>query len=332
MSPPTAKELGRILPDNIRLLSSLIARKPTAHTKKWASVPEQSFFYYTRTNTINLIHSMNEMLIENGWPFPPLFDVNQELELLSKDFDLDKRFGMGIFRQLLLQRSLHRRFLSSSIRSEPKTRAMMYEFHYVRNFRRLYRKLFEIWSKDKVLEKKKAVLSDIRKCYERKLWSACISTALPLLDLLMRDVLVSNSLNATIQLMTQALYTHAGLTANAFKPGYAVEHLPFNNISHNTFARSLEGDLRLPGIYLASFFEFANPYYAWYLLASKNAPEKLNRHAVIHCAGDYWSRANAIKLLCFLELTRRMRPFFRILIHGETVAMDVIESLRSEFG
>jgi hypothetical protein len=146
----------------------------------------------------------------------------------------------------------------------------------------------------------------------------------------MRDVLVSNSLNATIQLMTQALYTHAGLTADAFKPGYAV--LPYIGVPHNTFARSLEEDLRLPGIYLASFFEFANPYYAWYSLASKNPPEKLNRHAVMHCAGDYWSRANAIKLLCFLELTRRMRPFFRILIHGETVARDVIESLRSEFG
>lgn len=331
MSPPTARELGEVLPDNIRLLSSLMARKPAVRIKKWATIPEQAFFYYTRTNTINLIHAMNEMLIENGWPFPPLFDAKQESELLAKDFVLDKRFGMGIFRQLLSQRSLHRRFLFSSS-SNPKTRAMLYEFHYVRHFRCLYRRLFEVWSQDEILEKKKAVLSDIRKCYERKLWAACISTTLPLLDLLMREVLESNKLTDTVQLITNALFEHAGLTANAFKPGYALWDSPYEGLSHNTFAKSLEEDLRLPGIYLASFFEFANPYYAFYKLSSGKPPEKLNRHAVIHCAGDYWSRANAVKLLCFLELTRRMRPFFKILIYGEAVADEVIECLRAEFG
>jgi len=183
VSPPSTKELGEILPVNIRLLSSLIARKPAQRTDQWASVPEQSFFLYTNTSTINLIHSMNEMLVENGWPFPPLFDARQELELLKKDGRLDRRFGYGIVRQLLLQRSLTHRLLYATS-SNPKIKAMRYEHVFFRYFHSVHRKLFKIWSEDKVLEKKKTVLSDIRTCYERKLWSACISTTLPLLDLL----------------------------------------------------------------------------------------------------------------------------------------------------
>jgi hypothetical protein len=196
-------------------------------------------------------------------------------------------------------------------------------------FRAEEKKLFSRWLAHPLLGRRDQIVKEVRECYRRELWAACISTTLPLLDLVMRDYLESDRLNATVQILRDALFSEAKLEPKDLKPGYAIWDGKSDPTAGNTFAATLEEDLRLPGVYLASFFEFANRYYGWYSSSSAEAPTFLNRHAVIHCAAEYWTESHAVKLLLFLDLTLRVRPFLRILIHGADVVDDVLNELRA---
>ena len=78
MSP---QALAATLPGNLRYLSSLIARKPREFTGEWAASAEEAFSLYTRTSTVNLILSWNELLAEYRWPFPAYLDMREEAAL-----------------------------------------------------------------------------------------------------------------------------------------------------------------------------------------------------------------------------------------------------------
>jgi hypothetical protein len=63
-------QLAADLPDNIRYLSELIAKKPKVYCEQWAATVDESFSHYTKTNVVNIIHCNNAFLSEVGWPFP----------------------------------------------------------------------------------------------------------------------------------------------------------------------------------------------------------------------------------------------------------------------
>src|SRR5579864_6798173 len=76
-----AKNLARVLPSNIRFLSTLIAKKPASFTPEWASTPDEAFSLYTNTSTVNFFLSFSDVLAEQNWPFPAYLDLKREKQL-----------------------------------------------------------------------------------------------------------------------------------------------------------------------------------------------------------------------------------------------------------
>ncbi len=58
-------------------------------------------------------------------------------------------------------------------------------------------------------------------------------------------------------------------------------------------------------------------YYSFFTVEESHPSTFLNRHAVMHCGSDYWTKDNAIKMLMFLDLALRIKPAILVLIHGQ---------------
>ena|SRR5438094_5816276 len=129
------------------------------------------------------------------------------------------------------------------------------------------------------------------------------STALGLLDFIMREYFQTNRLDVSLQTLRNA-FDKARILPRHLKPGYGVWDLTQETESGILFS-SLDEDLRLPGVFLSSFVEFGSSYYAWYKIADET-PSTLNRHAIMHCASKYWAPHNAARLLTFLDLSLRL--------------------------
>jgi hypothetical protein len=149
------------------------------------------------------------------------------------------------------------------------------------------------------------------------MWAACISTTVPLLDFAMRAYFQTEKLNVSLQVLRDAFFNEAKLKPKDLMPGIAIWAGHVDPERGNTFAKSLNEDLRLPGIYLSSFFEFADRYYGWYSSADGTPCTALNRHAIMHCSSEYWTEPNAVRILTFLDLTLRLELVLKVLIRGE---------------
>ena len=324
--PKSKKELGSQIAGNIRLLAALIARKPAKYTPDWARTPEESFFLYTKTSTVDLVHSFNEGFIAEGWPFPAYVNLEQEIRASFKMFG--NRWIL-LLRVISGKSGLFLQFFNAAL-NNPENAKSQTDRVMARYFRYHSGAILQKWKSLPLLSGKNLLVDEISATYKKRLWASCISTTLPLLDFVMRNYLNTENLNAGIQLLRDAFFTVANLRAKDLKPGYAIWTAKDDPERGNTFAKSLEEDLRLPGIYLASFFEFANRYYAWYSSTKGTPPTELNRHAVIHCASDYWTEVNAAKLLTFLDLTLRLEPYLRIIIHGESAADEILTTFKKQ--
>jgi hypothetical protein len=183
-----------------------------------------------------------------------------------------------------------------------------------REFRSHSSRIFDYWRASKVLSSKVPIIRDIELTYRHEYWAACIPTALPLLDFLIRTYLETDQLNVTIQTLLNA-FERASILPKDLMPGYAIWKGQENPADGNTIASSLDDDLRLPGVLLSSFVKFANAYYGWYK-TDTNEPKILNRHAILHCATDYWTREYTSKLLTFLDLALRLQHPLEVIIHG----------------
>ena len=193
------------------------------------------------------------------------------------------------------------------------------------------KRVFNTFMKTSLLSGKQAIVRDIEEAYKRELWSACIVSVMPLLDFIMRRYFGTTRLDDNIQVLRNAFVEHAGLRSKDLMPGsIAVGEGRLNPNTGNTFAKMIEEDLRLPGIYLASFLEFADRYYCWYKSSDIPPNTSLNRHAVMHCASEYWTKANAVRILSFLHLIIYLEVPLKILILGEA-ALPQITHLQSRF-
>lgn len=315
----SARELGAALPERIRLLSSLITRKPATYTPQWASTVDQAFTLYTRTQTINLLQSLNHGLIDLDWPFPGYLDLPAEIAKASKDLKWTlagwfERLRLGwhgpsLFLSVLESLTAQRE--SSAIAQDTIDGTMVHSFQAYEN------KVFEALLTARVLKSKKPILKDLEQAYRRRMWAACITTTFPLLDFVVRTFFATQKINVTIQVLRDAFVNKANLQPKDLMPGLAVWDGLLNPTQGNTFAKTIEEDLRLPGIYLSSFFEFADRYYGWYKSTGAPARIPLNRHAIMHGAYEYWTQPNAVRMLTFLDLVIRLEPALRVLIHGE---------------
>jgi hypothetical protein len=325
MAKQSVKELGRTIPERLRLLSSLIARKPSQYTPEWASSIEQAFSLYTNTNTVNLVNCLNDALMERDWPLPAYIDLKIELRLAISNFGASLKGLLGLPKMLWTGFSLSWLVLGTSLlyHNDPHKAEKALSRIMIYFFKKHSKEVFKYWENSPLFKEKLQIIGDIKNTFRRKYWASCITTTLTLLDYLMREIFETEKLNVTIQVLRDAFFKEAKLESKDLKPGSAVWDGARNPEKGNTFAKSLEEDLRLPGVYLASFFEFANRYYEWYKSSNETVGSPLNRHAIIHCSSEYWSEENAVRILSFLDLTLRLEPFLKLLIHGKNANSDM---------
>lgn len=308
------KKLGQSLPENIRILSRLIARKSSAHTKEYAYTIEDSFSKYTRTNIINILRGWNDELIDYDWPFPSYLNINNEIKKIMWEFDqhLSKLRFISIPLSVILRgpSSLTLSFLSLSDSPRPT-----YNFFMTYIFMLNQKKIFSDLLNSPVLESKRKVIEDIKQAYRRGMWAACITTTIPIFDYTIRAFLGSNRLMDTIQVLRDAFLNEANLSPTSIMPGFSHGD---SNIKDNEkpFFDTLEEDLRLPGVFLSSFFEFSDRYYEWHNASDIPVRSQINRHAIMHGSYNYWSRANAARIISFLHLLISLETPLKILIHG----------------
>jgi len=229
------KQLAAALPANIQHLAGLIARKPEEYTNQWAATGDEAFSLYTRTSTVNLVLSLNDILAESGWPFPSFLNLREELNV---------RLWPIISWRLLWRGSL---FASLAARagSEDAERRCHIDKLMVRIFRRHQRRIFGYWLQSRLLQGKKPILKGIQATYQRGIFAACMPTLLPLLDFVMRDYFETNRLDASITTLRDA-FDKAGILPKHLKPGYAILDAKKDPGATSLFS-TIENDLRLPG-------------------------------------------------------------------------------------
>jgi len=288
------------LKKNLEMLRKAITRKPEKYEPDYAFKFCDSFTRYTRTSTINLILSLSELLLENKWPFPAYI-----LESSGNNWGKAKSY-LALFSISFLKK-IKNSLILFNLPFKPQSPSS-YEKD-INNFMvvsfSLHEKnIFIDWRKNHNFQDKFYLIDNIRTCYKKGLWYACIVASFPLLDLLCRKYFNSNKLERDISSMLSTFKT-AGITSNHLKPGYIAwdiakeQGLPTDEVTQT--------DLRLIGIGLGSFLDFAGIYYSWY--RKDKGTSELNRHAIIHCASvssDLWTRENATKLLIFIDLTLRL--------------------------
>jgi len=301
------------LKKNLELLRQAITRKPERYESDsdFAIKFSDSFTKYTRNCKVNLILSFSELLLEHKWPFPAYI----------LEFSSDK---WGKFRSYLA-------FFTIMYFIKIKKFLILFDFPFkprppnqlpsqdklTDDFMILYfwlheTKIFIDWQRNHIFQDKVYLIDNIRSCYKKGLWYACIVASFPLLDLLCREYFNSDNLAKQITAILKA-FEKAGITSRDMKPGYIAWDIAKEQGKSSDEAS--QTDLRLIGIGLGSFLDFAGIYYSFY--KDDKRTEELNRHAILHCASvssDLWTRENATKLLIFIDLTLRLEDSLCILL------------------
>ncbi len=293
------------LKSNLKKLRASIARKPDQFESEYAITIQDSFTKYTRTSTINLILASNEVLCEFNWPFPAYMLGSKRLSI---------KIVLALIPFMLTDKTREIfQLLNTNKKSSPFSNQEL-QFHISKSMVRLFRlhkgEIFSYWKNHHFLQDKNYIIDNIKRTYRKGFWYACMTSAFPLLDFLCRKFFNTKCLNRDITYLI-VMFKKAGIFPRDVKPGYIAWEVAEES-GENT-QQATEKDLRLVGIVLGSFLEFADVYYAWYRKdASTN---ELNRHAIMHCASqDLWTEENATKVLVFLDLTLRLEPVFNILL------------------
>lgn len=279
---------------------------------------------YTRTSTINLFNALNVCLMELDWPFPAYIDLRKEMEKPLYCGGPESNRWQKFFKRIKRHTSLKYVVLMAAIAksSDEKEGLRLCDDEMASIFDRHRIEFFSSLFQSHILQPKRQILQDIEKAYCKKMWAACISTTYPLLDYIIRNYFTTEKINVSIQVLRNAYFEIAKLQSKDLMPGNSIWDGKSNPEKGNTFAKTVEEDLRLPGIFLSSFFSFSDIYYGWYK-STKAAPQTpLNRHAIIHCSSEYWTKPNAVKILTFLDLTIRLELVLKILIQGERAMID----------
>lgn len=295
------------LQKNLEKLRRSIARKPSSYTDDYAKTINETFTKYTRTRTINFILSVNEVLLEYEWPFPV--------------YTLGNRFAFGKF--VVVASPIIFEFFpfkkqnttignkNHNNLSEQKIQVDLDKLM-TRHFYLCKRQIILSWKTNPIFLNKHEIIDDIYKTYTKKYWYACMVSALPLLDLVCRKVLNTPDLRKGIAALV-TMFNKAGVHAENVKPGYVAWEVSRKNGGNASEAN--ESDLRLIGVALGSFLDFAGKYYAYSPKDRSGSDKVVNRHAVIHCAvDDIWTRENATRILIFLDLTLNLKPVLDVLL------------------
>lgn len=298
------------LKSNLKKLRWAIARNPSKYTPAFTITVLSSFTKHLKTSEVNLLLAINDVLFEHKWPFPAY--------LLGSRWAVQK-FSFALLPVALTQKA--RSFFKIE-RPLPvnfqtiSTEELNHEFFrgaeklMFRLFLLHEREVFAYWETNHSLQDKQYLINNIRSCYKKELWYACITSAFPILDFLCRKYVNTNHLDQDIPRLV-ACFKEAGVLSRNLKSSFITWDA--SALDEESASEAEQNDLRLVGSLLGSFLDFASIYYTGN--RKDEGAGDINRYAIIHCASPHlWTRENATKVLVFIDLTLRLEPTFKILL------------------
>lgn len=306
-----AKEIADALLPNLRALSARIARKPPQFDPRWARSISESFTLYTRTSTVNLLVALGDLLREYHWPFPAFIDLEEELHGFGGEM---RSVRHRLLRALLGEGPLTIAIMEiATSRSDERTQHQLIDALLCRRFKKASPQIFSFWSQHPILVSRAALLNDIGVAYERKLWGVCVPAVLPILDFVVRHYLRTDDLRTSVGTVAEA-FRLGGMTYEALKPGFGVWEAAKTDSGVKPISTDVEHDLRLPGLYLASFIDCAQELYSWHATGDDGEAKAINRHAALHGDVQYWSETDTVKVLTFLDQSIKLEPVLAIVL------------------
>ena len=292
---------------NLEILRSRIIRKPTNYEsgQDFPGSLEDSLSRYVRTRHVNLILSFSDMLrIEYSWPFPffvlPL-SKSKRWRLISA-LPLMIWFYMGISIESLLHRK--------QVPPEKARAKTTIDKFMVRLVRMSSRPLFQGWFSSPILAEHYQELRELQQVYRKGCWYPTITATFPILDYICRKLLRTKNMTKGVGHINK-VFSQANISFELLRPGYGTW-----DYAKRVGADAQEltsNDLRLVGIALESFLQFASVYYGHH--DQGQGVSVLNRHAVLHGGrGKIWTKEDATRALLFLDLMVRLYPIFEVLL------------------
>ena len=255
---------------------------------------------------------LNLCLIGRDLPFPAFANLTDEHELIFSDLARNPftrvLSALNPFRRSSMLDLLNASFndeLSSVNRFSSRTIVTYFKRHEST----VFRSLIEFADN----ESQRAMIEAVAGSYRHRNWASCCHSVFPLLDSTIRRAFCTDHLQFTLQVFRDAFFRHAQLDINKSAPkscSIDPDRSPY------PFSSPIL-DLRLLGVYLASFLEMANRIYQFYECKMHFPVTIINRHAAIHGAPQQFSQDNAIRLIIFLDLTIRLRPVLMYFATGE---------------
>jgi hypothetical protein len=200
------------LKKNLELLRKAITRKPERYEADtdFAIKFSDSFTKYTRNSTVHVILALSEMLLELKWPFPAYI-----LEFSSNSWGKYKSY-LALFTIFYLKKIKHFLILFNFPLKPRPPKLPQFPRKEINDFMILSfglheKNLFIDWRRNRIFQDKVYLIDNIRTCYKKGLWYACIVASFPLLDLLCRKYFNSNKLERDITSMLST-FKAAGIT------------------------------------------------------------------------------------------------------------------------
>lgn len=292
---------------NLEILRGKIARKPVDYIPQndYPRSIDDSFSRYTRTRHVNFILSLSDVLrLEFGWPFP--FFV---LSLSQSKYWL-LTAALPIMAWVYVRISLKSMLHWSTDEVKKAWFANIVDKSIVKLVQLSSRKLFRQWRSTKMLDAHHQELKEIQEIYVNGYWYSCVAAVFPLLDSVCRELLQTENLTKGVGHINK-IFSQANICLESLRPGHGAWDYAEKNGANAQ--ESSNKDLRLVGVALDSFLQFAAIYYGHFTQGQDTSV--LNRHAVLHGArGKIWTKEDATKLLLFLDLMINLVPVFEILL------------------
>jgi hypothetical protein len=320
---------------NFEALQKALPQKPAVHTPDYPRTIAEALSKYANQKTVNLFGANVYNYNTHGWPVPLYVDSdNIKVGFINNIFFRRQSSAINrSFRRLTPGRKMKKvNFWTAQLQPWnwiviPLQRNIFYkdpvDTGVIAIFETNIKFIKARFLGHSYLLSKTVNIEEIFQSYKRKQWVSCIDSIFPLVDLVARRVLKTNSLKKDMQSVcklfrlmgigeeeTDVLMPHM----NAVMLGEQIrqkeitpergKELREKGYSHN---------LNLIGIALSSFLHFTNRYYG-YFETETDAGDPLNRHAIMHGAEkDFGTKANTVRLLTYLYLILELDPVFGLL-------------------
>lgn len=183
--------------------------------------------------------------------------------------------------------------------------------------------------KHPLLLDKQSTIKELLIVFKQGKYNVCISTIFPLIDYIVRKLLVTTNLTISIPKICKS-FKECGFdydSINQLMPTIALreyiesitpkKHFQYwKSAEYIEFSKKIQQfNFGIVGVALNSFLKFSNNYYSYYR-EDIGAINIINRHAILHGSVNLFdNKVNATKLFTYLYLLLELEPVFTILFN-----------------